>query len=55
MAASRVLCCHVLSCGTLNVPVLVHVSHATVLVFVSVHYLHKVLSTGSVNILSLPQ
>jgi hypothetical protein len=52
--ASCVLSCHVLSCGTLNVPVLVIVSHVTVFVFVSVHYLHQVLSKGRVNVF-LPQ
>lgn len=50
--------CVVLPCfelwGTINVPVLVNVSHATVFMFVSVHYLHTALSTGSVNIVSLP-
>ena len=55
MVASCVLCCHVLSCGTLNLPVLVIVSHATVFVIVIVHYLHQVLSKGRVNVVFLPQ
>ena len=55
MIASCVLCCNVLSCGTLNVPVLINVSHATVFVIVSVHYLQQVLSKGSVNVVFLPQ
>ena len=38
MIASCVLCCHVLSCGTLNDPVLVNVSHATVFVIVFVKF-----------------
>ena len=39
----------------MNVPVVVNVSHATVFVFVSAHYLHEVLSKGSVSVVFLPQ